>query len=285
MGKTRTALIGETQTATGPEGLKARREKKKKEHKRSLKKERGLASPKAMPTARVRVPGLKGGERVVAITTELPLEEEKQEPKAKKIRVHKRGKKYLANLAKIDPTKYYNIPEAIELVRQTSFSRFDGKLELHAVLAKKGSASWRIETVLPHPELSTTKRVEIASEETLKKLEKGVIDFDVLLSTLDFMPRLVPFAKLLGPRGLMPNPKNGTIVENPAAALERFSTKLVLQTERDAPLLHLVVGKLSSPTDQLAENLESIVQVIGRQNIKKLVVKATMGPGVKLAVG
>ncbi|MEK7182856.1 MAG: hypothetical protein AAB694_01715 [Patescibacteria group bacterium] len=285
MGKTRTAFVGQTEPASGPDlrfrepqgsekGLKAQREKKR-EHKRSLKEERG-----------VRVPGLKGGERVVSVSAEITPEpsyaeatESKERKKVKQPK--KRGKRYLAQLSKIDPTKQYPVEEAVSLAKSTAITRFDGKIEAHLVLVKKG----RFEVQLPHAESVAKKRVEVASEETLKKLEKGVIDFDILLATPDFMPRLVPYAKLLGPRGLMPNPKSGTLVDDPKRALEKFSgNTLVLQTEKDAPLIHTVVGSTSESTQHLAENIESIIRAVSKANIKKAVVSATMGPGIKVAV-
>ncbi|MBI2405746.1 hypothetical protein HYV21_01710 [Candidatus Microgenomates bacterium] len=184
-------------------------------------------------------------------------------------------------MSKIDPTKQYPVEEAVSLAKSTATGRFDGKIEVHLVLAKKG----RFEATLPYATIISKKRVEVANEETLKKLEQGTIDFDILVCTPDFMPRLVPYAKLLGPRGLMPNPKAGTLVEDPARALEKFSgNTLVLQTEKDAPLVHTVVGSTSEPTEHLAENIESIIRAVSKTNIKKAVVSATMGPGIKVYI-
>lgn len=269
MGKTRTAFIGETAE-----------EPKKEKHKKSLKEEK-----------RVRVPGLKGGERVVAIGTELPEEpasaqkEEAKTPQITKVHAHKRSKRYAAALSQIDSSKKYSTAEAIELAKKTSTSGFDGKVELHLVLGKMGSASRRIEVALPHAEGLGKKRIEVANDQTVEKLKKGpgAIDFDILIATPSFIPKLVPFAKLLGPRGLMPNPKNGTIVEDPETAVSKFSGNTqILQTQKDAPLIHTVIGKLSDSDQNLAENLQSIVSAVGKPNIKKAVVAGTMGPGIKV---
>ena len=286
MGKTRTAFLGETlPEPSSPKAKDGRRPKpmssdegkgKKGEKKRSLKKERG-----------VRLPGMGGGERVVAVTAEMPPEKE-QEEETKRAKVaqapRKRSKRYLATLLKIDQVKFYQPREAVELARQTSLSRFDGKIELHMVLVKRG----RFELELPHPIKSAKKKVEIANEETIKKLEGGKIDFDILVSTPQFLPKLVPYARLLGPRGLMPNPKNGTIV-GPAdglkKTLERFSGgRLVLQSEKDFPVMHTVIGAVSDPANNLVENLEVIFKAVGGQNIKKAVLSATIGPGIKIAI-
>lgn len=283
MGKTRTAFIGDT--IPEPSNARAKEGKEKRGHKRSFKEERGLASPKAMPAARVRVPGLKGGERVVAIESELPAEPTSAEAEASKgerrvKQPKKRSKKYLEKKTLVDPTKSYAPTEAVDLAKQTSLSRFPGKLELHLMLAKGG----RFEVALPHA-TGVTKRIEVANQETIKKLESGNIDFDVLLTTPEFLPQLVPYARVLGPRGLMPNPKNGTITDNTKAALEKFSgNTVVLQTEKDAPLVHTVVGTLSDTTSNLTENLHTIFTTLGERTIEKAVISPTMGPGIKVAV-
>lgn len=267
MGKTKTAFIGET-------AIKEVSGKDKYEKKLKERESKG-----------VRVPGLKGGQRVVSITADLPEEKEvktestKEGTKPKKVK--HRGKRYLASLAKIDPTRQYNLQEAINLALETSVSRFDGKVELHMVLNKGG----RFEVALPHSDSLGKKKIEIANEETIEKLKKGVIDFDILLSTPGFMPKLVPFARLLGPKGLMPNPKSGTITDNPQKAIERFSDgNVTLQTEKNAPVLHTVVGKLSDDPKKLIENTQAIILGVGRQNIKKAVLSPSMGPGIKLVV-
>lgn len=267
MGKTKTAVVrGETQKEDS---------EKKYKHKRSLTKESGAQ--------KVRVPGLKGGERVVAVAiAPLPETTVPETPTTQKTRPHKRrSNRYLAAISKIDPTKRYSIPEAIDLARQTSISRFNGKLEMHLTLDKKGT----FEVNLPHSNGISKKRVEIAKEDTIKKLEQGNIYFDILVSTPDFMPRLAPFARLLGPRGLMPNPKNGTVATDPLRAAEKFSgNTLFLKTEKDAPVVHTVVGSLSDPETQLVENTQTILKTLGLQNIKKAVLAPTMGPGIKVAI-
>ena len=239
----------------------------------------------------VRVPGLKGGERVVAVTAE-PVEEKKEpsfaeatEGKAKaqkKVKPKKiRGKNYLAAKTKIDPTKLYPIHEAIKLLKETSYGKFDGSAEIHLVTGKTGING---DVSLPYFQ-GKTKKVEIADEETLKKIEAGKIDFDILLSTPSFIPRLVKYAKILGPKGLMPNPKNGTITEQPEEALKKFQKASVsFKTEQSAPLVHFVFGKVSQKENELEENLKIFLATVGTKNIKRAVIKATMGPGIKLAI-
>lgn len=276
MGKTKTAFIDETLKEDSALSGKAKWAKKKaaREEKKT-----------------VRVPGLKGGERVVAVSAE-PLPEETTTPASKGVpfqaqtkggtrKAHARGKKYLEKLGGIDKTKTYPLAEAVDLAKGASTSSFDGKIELHLNLAKKG----RFEVSLPHTGSMSQKRVEVATDETIAKLEKGQIDFDVLVATPDFIPRLVPYAKLLGPRGLMPNPKAGTIAVDPKEAVEKFTGgTLILQTEKDIPLIHTVVGKVSDTPVNLTENTQSIFRAIGIQNIKKAVLSPTMGPSVKVVI-
>lgn len=282
MGKTKTAFIGETLSEDSNLSGKAKWEKKRAAKEAKVKSTEQSRS--------IKVPGLKGGERVKVIGAEdlpsedlgsqgLALQEEKKASSA--AQTHKRGKKYLEKLASIDANKKYPLAEAVETTKSVSTSKFDGNIELHLSLAKKG----RFEVALPHTGSLQAKRVEIATDETIEKLEKGQIDFDILIATPDFMPKLVPFAKLLGPRGLMPNPKAGTIAADPASAVEKFSAGiLVLQTEKDFPLIHTVVGKVSDTPASLTENTQAIFRVIGAQNIKSAFLAPTMGPSVKVAV-
>ncbi len=268
MGKTRTAVIsGE------PEPTK-KEVKKKRKQKKSLREEKG-----------VRIPGLKGGERIVAVDTGLLPEKEKpvdkaKEGKEKKIRrpPKKRGKKYLDSRAKVDSKKLYPISEAVKLVKETSYSSFDGTVELHLAVKKEGLS---LNAELPYSS-GKKKKVEIANEKTVEKLKKGNIDFDVLLATAEMMPKLVPFAKLLGPKGLMPNPKTGTLIKKAADAKKFSGNTISLKTEKKAPVIHASIGKVSQKSAELIANTQAILDAVTKNQITKAVLSATMGPGVKL---
>lgn len=282
MGKTKIAVVGE-EPAVGADRVSARPEKKHGK-KKSLKEEKGI-----------RVPGLKGGERVVAVGGEAPPEEpvgadHRVSPPSTRVGATRgaparkpkhRGKKYLAARAKVDPQKTYSPEEAAKLVRETSTTAFNGSIELHLVLGKDGLNT---QALLPHL-TGKKKRLEVASDETIKKLKEGKIDFDVLLATKEFMPKLVPFAKLLGPRGLLPNPKQGTLVEDPEKAKAAFAGNTVnLKSEKKAPLAHLVVARADQPEAEIAENVEAVISAVGPRNIKKAVLSSTMGPGIKVSI-
>lgn len=263
MGKTKTAFVGEGLEEAKPK--KARKEEPQKVH----------------------ISGLKGGQRIKVVEVE-PAEvgveetenvaaEEKKKVKPPKVR----SKKYLEAKAKVNPTQTYPLSEAIKLAKETSYSSFDGTLELHLQVKKAGLSA---NVTLPYG-TGKEKRIEIASDETVKKLEAGKIDFDVLLATPDIMPRLMPFAKTLGPKGLMPNPKNGTLVNDIKKAKGFSANTLNLKTEKEAPLIHTSFGKVSMQEKELTQNAEAIIAALGgTKQIIKAYTKASMGPSVKIAI-
>lgn len=193
-----------------------------------------------------------------------------------------RGKKYLEARSKIDREKTYSINEALKLMKETSVTKFIGTAEVHLVMNKGGQKG---EMELPHFK-GEDRRVEIASEETLKKLAGGKIDFDVLLTTPQMMPQLAKYAKLLGPKGLMPNPKSGTVVEDPAKVAKNFEKPtLKYKAEANNPLIHLLFGKVNQPEEELKANLQAVLKALGgAANVKKISINASMGPGIKVSL-
>jgi len=235
---------------------------------------------------KIRVAGLKGGERIKVVdanaepikTTEEKTEEEKKKTERKpKVR----GKKYKTAKNRVDSNKLYSLPEAIELVKKTSIGKFVGNLEAHIVVRQTGDLG---EVKLPYFK-AKTKKIAIADEKIVEKIKNGKIDFDILLASPRIMPKLIPFAKVLGPKGLMPNPKSGTLVDDPKKVKAKFAKKtLKIKTEKKAPVAHLVAGKLDQPDKELIANIKALIKTINPNQIKKLVLKATMGPGVKVKV-
>ena len=193
-----------------------------------------------------------------------------------------RGKKYQKIVTQLEKGKKYPLKEAVALLKKTSISRFDGKAEAHLVVKKVGLAA---KINFPYP-TGKQKRIAIADDpEVVEKIKKGQIDFDVLLANPKTMPALLPYAKTLGPLGLMPNPKNGTLVENPKKAAEEMGKgAAIVRTEKKAPLIHLVFGQISQPEKELEKNLRAVIDGVGKENIKKIVICATMGPGINVAV-
>lgn len=263
MGKTKTAFVETNKGETKKSSFDELKEKRAKQE-------------------ALRVPGLKGGQRIKIIeaepiiTEEVKKEEEKKAKKASKVR----GKKYNEVKTKVDRNKFYSAKEAISLVKETSYSKFDGSVELHLVIKKTGLS---VPVTLPYS-AGKKKRVEIATEETLKKIQRGKIDFDILVATPEMMPKLVPFAKILGPKGLMPNPKNGTLVPDIKKAKSVGGNTITIKTEKEAPLIHTVIGKVSQKESELEENLTAIIKAVSEKQIEKAYLKATMGPSVKISL-
>jgi len=192
-----------------------------------------------------------------------------------------RGKKYLAAKKKIDVTKYYPLKEAVKLVQETSLSRFDGKIEAHITVMDIGNVG---EIVFPHLE-TASKKIVVLNDTVLAEIKDGKINFDILIATPATMPKLLPFAKLLGPKGLMPNPKIGTLTDKPEEAVKKLSVaKLMVRTEKKTPVIHIVVGKVSQNPEEIAANIDELIKVIKSNKIKKLALCATMGPCVKVEV-
>lgn len=239
---------------------------------------------------KVHVSGLKGGQRVKSVDAS-PTEEapEIQETGAGEVSSSKkavkaertRGKKYVAAKAKFDREKLFELKDAVKLVKDASFSKFDGTMELHMVVKKAGTSA---NVTLPF-QAGKQKKVEIADEDTIKKLKEGKVDFDILVATVALMPQLVPFARLLGPKGLMPNPKNGTLVADEKKAKAYSTGSILIKTEKEAPLVHTVIGKNSQKDEEIIANTEAVLKALGgSKQIVKAYMKSSMSPSVKLVI-
>ena len=181
----------------------------------------------------------------------------------------------------------YKLPEALSLLPEVKLAQFDETVELHINTTEKGISG---AVTLPH---GTGKAVRVqilnasvdpkAVDEAVKKIEAGQIDFDILIATPDAMPKLARVARVLGPKGLMPNPKNGTVTPKPEEAAKKFEGgQMNFKTEAKFPLLHLSVGKLSFGEQKLAENIKAAIAAVNSKKIKNVTLKSTMSPGLKL---
>lgn len=217
-------------------------------------------------------------EKEKKLAKETQAKTKKTTKKKSRTKTKSRSNKYLAARKKIDRNKFYLLSKAIKLVQETSISKFNGSVEVHFVVKEKGITG---EVKFPHSTGKKTK-IEIANDETLKKIEKGKIDFDVLLATPKIMPKLAKYAKTLGPRGLMPNPKRGTITDKPEELAKQMIGKTRFKTESKAPLIHMVIGKVDSKVKELEANFKTLVDAVGLKNIEKAVLTSTMGPGLKV---
>lgn len=216
------------------------------------------------------------------VIKEPSLEELKTQPveKAKKPKKAKvRGKNYLAAKKQIEPTKLYSPEQAFELLKKVSLTKFDGSVETHLNVATKGLSG---EIIFPHFK-GKARKVAIFDEALGKKIKEGEIDFDLLLASPADMPKILPLAKILGPKGLIPNPKTGTLTADPKKAAEKFSSGSTwYKTEKDFPLIHLTIGKVNQPVDELTANFQALIKTVDPKNIKKAVIKSTISPAIKM---
>ena len=295
MGKIRVKTLGDaSEEKAQQEAAKTRREVKKS--KRASPAEASAKEGKE----HVKGVGLKGGQQVKVIEgvelkpeiekllNETPEELEKEQKKAKTIVPRVRSKRYKELTTIVDKKKLYPIKTAVELVKKTSTVKFDATVEVHininpAILDKdKPSLSGTIN--LPH---GTGKKrvIAIADDTTIEKVIKGQIDFDVLVAHPSFMAKLAKVARILGPKGLMPNPKNGTISPTPEKrAKELEGGEMTWKTEPDHPVIHLSLGKVSFTEKQLEENLKTLIKSVDSGKITKLTLSSSMGPGIKVDV-
>ena len=225
----------------------------------------------------------------------------------------KKGKKYLEVLAKVDRTKQYTLDEAVKLVKETSISKFDGSVEIAMRLnldTRKSDQQLRGAIVLPSGTGKEKKVLVVAKGDfakaakdagadfvgdvdILEKIEKeNWLDFDVMIATPDMMPLLGKLGKVLGPKGLMPNPKTGTVTTDVAKAISDVKKGRVEYRTDSYGNVHGIVGKVSFTEDELKENIKAFVAVILKSKpsvvkgifVKNVSLSTTMGPGIKLDI-
>jgi large subunit ribosomal protein L1 len=245
---------------------------------------------KAREEAEARRAAAEGTQEVKVV--EKPVEKE-EEPK-KKVEIKKattskkkKSNSYQKALTLIDKTKTYKLAEALPLLEKMKRTKFDETVELHVNTVEKGISG---SLTLPHGTGKATRVIiadvtqdEKAVDDLIKNIESGKIEFDVLVATPSTMPKLAKVARVLGPRGLMPNPKNGTVTPKPEDVAKKFTGgQFNYKTEAKFPILHLSVGKLSFGDKKLEENITTAVKAIQTKNIRSVTLKSTMSPGIKL---
>ena len=226
----------------------------------------------------------------------------------------KRGKKYLESKASYDSTKEYELNEALEIVEKSAKAKFDETVELHFSLgvdSRHADQQVRGTIILPHGTgkvqrvLAFVKddRIDEAlaagadfagNEEYAEKIQKdGWLDFDVVIATPDMMATVGRLGRVLGPQGLMPNPKTGTVTNDVKQAIEDIKAGKVEYRTDKANLIHVPAGKVSFGGEKLADNIKTLVAEVVKARpaaakgkyIKSITVASTMGPGVKLQAG
>lgn len=225
-----------------------------------------------------------GKKKTVSVSASVVASQEVALPKKNKpdrLRKQKktRGKAYQAARSQYLHAKSFPLSEAIKLIKQLSYEKFNASVELHLNLTETGIKG---EVTLPH---GTGKSLKIAvfNEQIEKELGKNQVSFDILVAQTKDMPKLIKFAKLLGPKGLMPSPKRGTLTDDPESAVAKLESGVVhYKTEAKFPLLHQVIGKRDFTQKQLEENLRVFLEAVNSKFIQAAFIKSTMGPAIKL---
>lgn len=225
----------------------------------------------------------------------------------------KHGKKYLQALAKIDPSRVYEPKQALELIKEISYANFDATVEVHmrtGLDPRQADQQVRDVVVLPHG-LGKTVRVLVFAQgdgatlaqqagadyvadtdEWIQKIQGGWTDFDVAIATPDMMGKVGRLGRILGPRGLMPNPKAGTVVpaeDLPRVIKESKAGRVEFRLDKSANL-HVPIGKVSFDVEKLYENLSALMEAIRKARpaaakgvyIRRVTITPTMGPGVRI---
>jgi large subunit ribosomal protein L1 len=222
------------------------------------------------------------------------------------------GKKYIAATEKIDSTKEYDLKEAVALLKEVAYAKFDETVELHirtGLDTRHADQQLRGTIVLPHG-LGKGQRVlvfaegeaariaeqggadEVGGDDLVKKVEGGYLDFEIALATKEMMGKVGRLGRVLGPRGLMPNPRTNTVVDQddlPKAIKDAKQGRVEFRTDR-TNLVHVPIGKISFEQQAILENLEALIEAIVRekpsgakgQYIRSMTLTTTMSPGIKL---
>ena len=222
----------------------------------------------------------------------------------------KRGKKFIEAIKLVDNTKLYDVKEAIELAKKTSTANFDAKCEVAfrlGINTKKNDEQIRGAVVLPNGTGKTQRVLVFAKGEKLKeaeaagadyagdaeyinKIQQGWFDFDVIVATPDMMGEVGKIGRVLGPKGLMPNPRTGTVTFDVAKAVEEIKAGKVEYRADKAGIIHAPIGKVSFDNDKLEENFLTVFDTILKAKpaaakgtyMKSVNVTTTMGPAVKI---
>ena len=224
--------------------------------------------------------------------------------------IERRGKSYRKVAEKVEAVKLYTLDEAVKLAAETNPAKFDASVEIHVRLnvdPRQADQNIRTTVSLPHGTGKTIRvavfapeadhkaaqdaGADIVGDETfIAQLEKEEINFDILVATPQFMPKLGKYARLLGPRGLMPNPKSGTVATDVAKAVkEAKAGKVEYRVDKQA-IVHLGVGKVSFGAEKLADNAKAFFESLQSQKpsslkggfVKSITISTTMGPGIKV---
>jgi len=290
MGKVRVKTFDESENAELEAKKKAKREAKKAQ-KESVKSEEIIDVKDETETVKTPEEEIITPEETVVTTDEAittlsdeeteSSEKQKKTKKEKFVKVKSLSDRVNANRKMVSKTEKYPLDKAVTLLTKFKTGKFDESVELHINVKEQGTSGT---LTLPHGS-GKTLRIKIADDAVLAAIEAGKIDFDILVASPDMMPKLAKVARVLGPRGLMPNPKNGTVTPKPEEAVKKLSGgELRFKTEAKAPIIHILIGKVSFGDKKILENAQSAISAVGLSKIKSAVLTSTMSPGIKLQI-
>lgn len=221
----------------------------------------------------------------------LKREEEPEVKKPKKVsrdqyppnkrHLHRASKIFKKKSSQIEKERLYTLEEALDLLPKVNNTKFNSTITLHLNLKDRLS---KVEVTFPHT-TGKTKTIAIADEALLTKIEKGELDFDILITTPAMMPKLAKFARVLGPKGLMPSPKTGTITPDPESKKKELEGgKTLIKCENKFPLMHVTVGKIEQKPEELAANIAAVINAVKPRNIVKATLASSMSTGIKLYI-
>lgn len=237
-------------------------------------------------------------------------EDRKAIVKKVKVKSKQQSKRFQDLLKKVEKEKGYGLEEAVEVVKNTSTTKFDSTIEAHLNLGidvNQPTQQVRGLVILPHgtgkkpPKIlvfasgKAAKEAEeegaiVGDEQTIEKIQKGWLDFDKVVATPEMMSGLGKVAKKLGPKGLMPNPKTGTVTNDISKTVKDLKSGLIEFRTGSEPIIHTIFGKSSMEKEKLVENFKVLFEAISKNKpatskdnfIKSIFVTSTMGPSVKL---
>lgn len=267
----------------------------------------GKRSAKAIEEAEAKV---AKEERKAAAAEEAAEDKPKVQQKPARSKLERKGKGYRKSAELIDRNKVYSLTEALELATKTSHVKFDASVEVHVNLGvdpRHADQNLRDTIVLP---AGTGKNIRVAvladvddaaaakkagadiaaGEELLQQLDKGTINFDILIATPAMMPKLGKYARTLGPKGLMPNPKSGTVTTDVTKAVTEAKAGRVEYRVDSTGIVHVGVGKVSFGTAKLADNARAVFASIKSNKpasvkgtyVKSVHITTSMGPSIKV---
>lgn len=219
-------------------------------------------------------------------TAEKEGEGEKKPKKTKVGKAKVRSIKYQKAIALIDKNKKYDIAEAIELAKKTSLSKFDGNIEIHIRVLSKTKKPENLRGLVQYPFLVGKKlNIIVLDEKKIAEILKtGKADFDIALATPSLMAEVAKVAKILGPKGKMPNPKSGTVTEDPEKTKKDLEGGQTEYKTDNTGNIHQIIGKISTEDEKIVENFKTLMAVLPQEKIAAVNLCATIGPAVKVLV-